>query len=655
MWCRKNVGNRKVYITKVDKGGSIIILDSSTVEEATMNDTSKYEALPKDPRKDIRSDIMKLIDNYVESSLLTPEDRWYLTGRTLKDGWSHDHSFKMSAPYMYPLYKLHKLSREQIIEKAIPPARMVTSGVNGPTYRVGVFLDHILKPVSLKYCFGELVRDTTEFVSRLENLKDNNLISPGDNLAALDIVSLYPNIKIEIAVDAIMDALSKITDYSGEQIDMILELTRFSLNNSVVHYRGGWYKSCEGAPTGGPEVPAIANIHVKYVLDEKILIDERVKKRNKLRDRSRFLDDIWGRWIGTQRTFEIFKTTINEVGRTYGITFTGECGKSVVFMDVTTIITPRGLETTMFVKPTDSIRYLHRRSGHSEHVFSGIPYSQFRRASVICSTEDYKLQCIERMENKFILSGYKKEDLLKPKARALALDRSSVLNNTINDTNERPMVKSDVMAFVIYQYPALRRELTQFFRDYEDDLRQLVGDVRFVVSERKHPNTASLLFGKSSFSQLKPVLHTSQKCHRSNCLSCVSMNLPKQLVINNVMIKMDYHCDCSSDSVIYLARCKTCVGTVNEEKSFYFGQTVSKCRTRLNGHREKFKISKYDESALSNHTYEMHVENFNEKLLNYDFGIVKKVSPQNLNRSEDYYIYKTKADTKGLNRYKVAS
>ena len=35
----------------------------------------------------------------------------------------------------------------------------------------------------------------------------------------------------------------------------------------------------------------------------------------------------------------------------------------------------------------------------------------------------------------------------------------------------------------------------------------------------------------------------------------------------------------------------------------------------------------------------MHVEIFNDKLLNYDFGIVKKVSPQNLDRYEDYYIY----------------
>ena len=77
-WCVKNIRKRVVYITKVDKGGSIIILDSSTVEQtmaATLDNTVKYEQLSIDPRPKIRLDIIELVDKYVNSSLLTPVDR----------------------------------------------------------------------------------------------------------------------------------------------------------------------------------------------------------------------------------------------------------------------------------------------------------------------------------------------------------------------------------------------------------------------------------------------------------------------------------------------------------------------------------------------------------------------------------------------------
>ena len=55
------------------------------------------------------------------------------------------------------------------------------------------------------------------------------------------------------------------------------------------------------------------------------------------------------------------------------------------------------------------------------------------------------------------------------------------------------------------------------------------------------------------------------------------------------------------------------------------------------------------------HIFDKHPEHFDKKLLNFNFGVVKSVSPPNLDRAEDYYIYMTEADTKGLNRYKVSS
>ena len=51
------------------------------------------------------------------------------------------------------------------------------------------------------------------------------------------------------------------------------------------------------------------------------------------------------------------------------------------------------------------------------------------------------------------------------------------------------------------------------------------------------------------------------------------------------------------------------------------------------------------------HIYEKHLDVFQDKLNNYSFGVVKHVNANQLDRTEDFYIYKTQADTKGLNRY----
>ena len=68
---------------------------------------------------------------------------------------------------MYPLFKIHKLTKDEIEQKVIPPTRMVTSGVGGPTFRLGTFLDALLKPVMMKYCGEELAKDSTDLIKDL--------------------------------------------------------------------------------------------------------------------------------------------------------------------------------------------------------------------------------------------------------------------------------------------------------------------------------------------------------------------------------------------------------------------------------------------------------------------------------------------------------
>ena len=127
------------------------------------------------------------------------------------------------------------------------------------------------------------------------------------------------------------------------------------------------------------------------------------------------------------------------------------------------------------------------------------------------------------------------------------------------------------------------------------------------------------------------------------------INLPKEIVVNGLKIKLDYKLTCTDKNIVYIIICKYC------ENGFYFGQTQTKFHVRMNGHRNSFNVTKYSQSALANHIYHDHIEYFDDKLKCYNFGIIKKVSPYRLDRLEDFYIWSTDADTIGLNRYKVSS
>ena len=135
-------------------GEYIYIFDAETVSsiiDQTLQDQSKYSPLPEDPRKSIRKNLNEILDTFIQEGSVTKSERFLITGKTEHDGQSHSPDFVMTKPHTYPLFKGHKLKKEDFDNKAITPTRMVTAALNGPTYRLGPFLNHVLKDVAKKY------------------------------------------------------------------------------------------------------------------------------------------------------------------------------------------------------------------------------------------------------------------------------------------------------------------------------------------------------------------------------------------------------------------------------------------------------------------------------------------------------------------------
>ena len=81
-----------------------------------------------------------------ELTMKLEEDKYIsLNDKTLISGLNAN---QPESPYAYPLFKIHKLSKEDIEKKKIPPNRLVHASKYGPLYRMKKWCSSYLTEIS---------------------------------------------------------------------------------------------------------------------------------------------------------------------------------------------------------------------------------------------------------------------------------------------------------------------------------------------------------------------------------------------------------------------------------------------------------------------------------------------------------------------------
>ena len=317
-------------------------------------------------------------------------------------------------------------------------------------------------------------------------------------------------------------------------------------------------------------------------------------------------------------------------------------------MDVVVSITDNILHTSLYSKPTDAHRFLHRLSFHPPHTFRSLPFAQMRRAALICSEMEERERSIDDMIKYFRGCGYKEYSLIAAKNRAMELSRQDLLGYTRPVRDEIPLV---FVTTYCKEIPLLKNIL----KNYQDDIYRLTDKSNVIVACRKNANTSALLFNKFGFCQ--SILESeavNQKCGDGRCSTCPLMfETLEPILLNehNLTLKLSNKYNCKSEDIIYFVQCK-----VPGCGDFYFGQTTNRLHIRFNNHRQGFKARSYSKSALSYHIHNDHGDlKLNSQCLrdNFNLAIVEGTPARNLDRREDYYIWKTDSSTKHLNRYQA--
>ena len=250
------------------------------------------------------------------------------------------------------------------------------------------------------------------------------------------------------------------------------------------------------------------------------------------------------------------------------------------------------------------------------------------------------------MMSSFLKCGYSNEYLEKAKTKALSLNRDVILKNS-----EKVMVKGkDAICFIL-THSVAAFSVQKFICGLLDDIELLTGTSNIIFSYKRNMNTASLLFNKYGFAQDLHFL-PSQKCGTRNCASCV-LKFPNNdpiCLLPNLTVFPSKTANCKTENVTYVAICKLC-------NDFYFGKSINEEHVRMNGHRDKFDYDKFHRSALATHIFVDHLDSVgdskDEGIMNYNVAILDSVNAINLRRKESYYIWKSEADLRHLNRYKI--
>ncbi|KXJ09041.1 hypothetical protein AC249_AIPGENE26933 [Exaiptasia diaphana] len=416
-------------IKPADKGGSLVLwpVDMYTQEaHRQLSNTLHYQTIDYNP-----------ITGLVE------EISYYLL-ELLRDNIIDKHTYEYLLPPSPPrtplFYMLPKIHKPDI------PGRPIISGCDSPTEKLSTFVDHFLK--QLVPSIPSYIKDTNHFLHTVLNL--NTPLPEGSLLVTIDVVSLYTNIPQDEGILASMEALGSLPYQSRPPLFVFQKFFEFILKRNYFSFNNQYYLQTFGTAMGTKMAPSFANIFLEK-LERRFLSNTPSNGLQPLIWK-RYIDDIFMIWTHGEETLNIFLEHLNAFHP--NIKFQSSISAtSINFLDTTIYITPdRRLESTIYIKPTDSSLLIHYTSHHPSKCKSGTIYSQALRLRRIITNNDELHKQLLRLRLILLSRGYPHHLINLNFQKILNLSQSQLLSLP-------PPIRNTegVLPFVVPYHPILHK------------------------------------------------------------------------------------------------------------------------------------------------------------------------------------------------------
>jgi hypothetical protein len=371
-----------IVIKSADKNLGICIMDRATYTMmcmAHLNDTTTYK-----PASFNKEDLTLKLRQILQRYNMLVDDKGVQTELAKSLLQCTD---KAKAALFYCLPKLHKWKKDTT---DIPPGRPIASAIRTLTEATSKWVDKMLRRV-LPYMERTVCSSTQQFILQLQRLNDK--ISRGEHepltdeewcIFCADISSLYPSIPIDYGIDAVRKVCKDANVFDDRELDMVIDLLRFVLDNNYVQFNGNTYLQIKGTAMGTP-VAVIYSIIVLFSMEDPITRDFLLY--------TRFIDDVCA--LCTKHQAETFQNIFQTLDPSGSIQFDVSSitqRREGVNLDVNLAITTSGhLKTCVYQKALNVYQYLPPFSKHRRHIFVNLVRNELRRYKLICSDEaDYE-------------------------------------------------------------------------------------------------------------------------------------------------------------------------------------------------------------------------------------------------------------------------
>ena len=352
--------NSMIHISPADKGGKIVIMNSSDYNKKLtsifLNDSSTYKKVNFNPLSKMQSEFNKQLKNL---SLKYPDSKNFILSFK---------SFLPSLPYAYGLPKLHKPNC---------PLRPIISNVNAPAYKLSKTLASILSPYLGSFSSSYL-KHSGDLLSKLRILN----LTPSDRFISFDAVSLFTNVPLDPTLEFLSRKLPSIKPSLPVSVPCLLDLIRITTSHCFFSFNGLFFQQIFGFAMGNPLSPVLSNFFLEHVESELLPKFSGSKPFFFVR----YVDDILAA-VHSDFDLTSFLCFVNSLYPSLKFSFEWESNLCIPFLDVLIIRSLDTLKFKVFRKSTHSNNYLHYLSFHSQSIKISVAQNLFLRAFRICSSD----------------------------------------------------------------------------------------------------------------------------------------------------------------------------------------------------------------------------------------------------------------------------
>ena len=390
-------------------------------------------------------------------------------------------------------------------------------------------------------------------------------------MVTCDIVNMYPNINLELGLEAVDYWVSKYPDFLHERFTkaFILEGLTLVLSNSCFQFND---RLKTGTATGTKVAPTYANLVMAY-LETKLYSAVLQTFGHEIHAY------IWINWLRFFGDVEVFVNLLNNLDR--NLHFTHEASEDKIsFLNVLIYKAQDKFQTDIFYKKTDNHDYLPFKSCHPRHSKDNIPFVLARIVCTIVSDPVIKQQRLLELSHWLENSQYPFDKIWESFEKISKMDQNILRQKVIKEKREQitfvhtnnprnPLVFGELMKFVNCLKITTNEKFTKLFKN-----------VDFTQSRKQPSNLGTILqhsyFGSNKFD------HGVKKCDSLTCNTCQYLEEGEvaHFPNANVQIKIKHKFSCDGGYLLYKIRCKGC-------DDYYIGRTTC-LKERFANH--KFKL-----------------------------------------------------------------